>query len=172
MKQPESDYIARKFEKLNNLFYLMVGLPLLVFTWIYLNLKTISTWRYFEDPTAGIFLHGLILFGALYLLVFAFLRYRRDFTALEASKGASEQSENLEEKTERFFQASIRKYLMLTGSTILVIVGFYLSAEAFYAAIYSILIIAFSINRPTSDKMAKDMRLKKEERQTLKAAVR
>lgn len=171
MKQSESNYVARKFENLSNLFYLMVGLPLLAFTWVYLNLKTISPWRYFEDPTAEIFLHAVILSAATFFVGAAFLQYRRRLSALEGAEDVPK-AESLEEKTERFVQASLRKYLMLTAGTVLVVLGFYLSTAEFYVPVYTVLLVIFSITRPTPEKMGKDMGMKKEERKALKVAAR
>lgn len=165
MKQPESSSVARKFENLNNVFYLMVGLPLLLFAWTYLNLKLISPWVYFEEPLTGTFLHALILVVVIVLPVLAYKRYKKEIaTASSASKDV-QNTVSLREKVNVFISASLRFYYVLTISNILVVIGFYFSAEEFYIFFYSILLILYSINRPTPDRMVKELRFKKEEKE-------
>lgn len=206
MEQPQSTSISRRFEDLTNLFYLMVGLPLVGFSWVYLNLKQIQPWGYFADPSLQIYLHAALLLLGLALGVLAFVQYRKRFHGLEPrmdelddrvssrdgfrpgndpvsdsrsidSRSGDSRNDGLPlsrpiiRKLEVFKTAAIEKYLLLTASTIIVIIGFYLSAAEFYGALYGVLIIIFSVHRPTPERFMRDMRLTKEERQALRAAL-
>lgn len=203
--------MARRFEDLTNLFYLMVGLPLVGFSWVYLNLQQIQPRGYFADPSWQVYLHAALLLLALALGVLAFVQYRKRFHGLEprmdelgggagtmgdspngdspngysrSIDSRSGDSRNIDSwndgqplnsliirKLEAFRSAAIQKYLLLTASTILVIAGFYLSAAEFYGALYGLMIIVFSVQRPTPERFMRDMRLAKEERQALRAAL-
>lgn len=193
--------MARRFEDLTNLFYLMVGLPLVGFSWVYLNLQQIQPRGYFADPSWQVYLHAALLLLALALGVLAFVQYRKRFHGLEprmdelgggagtmgdSPNGYSPNgySRNIDSrndgqplnsliirKLEAFRSAAIQKYLLLTASTILVIAGFYLSAAEFYGALYGLMIIVFSVQRPTPERFMRDMRLAKKERQALRAAL-
>lgn len=211
MEQAQSNPVARRFENLTNLFYLMVGLPLVAFIWVYLNLKQLQPLGYFADPSVRIYLHIALLALALALGLLAFLQYRKRFDGLEPSRQESADgnvnerdadkdglhhkdaprwnslngdsqnrdsrkdvprlSPQLNRKFEVFRTASMQKYLLLTASTVLVVLGYYLSAEEYYGAFYGILIVIFSVHRPTPERFMRDMRLKKEERQALREAL-
>lgn len=197
MEQAQSTFVARQFENLTNIFYLMVGLPLVAFTWVYLNLQWVQPWGYFADPSWRVFLNAVILVLALALGVLAFIQYRKRYNGLEPQAGVSsitssqsgdsqsidsrsidsrtddqELSRQLIRKLEVFKSAALQKYLLLTASTVLIIIGFYLSAEEFYAALYGLMIIIFSVHRPTPERFIRDMRLGKEERQALREGLR
>lgn len=168
MNKSQSPSVASTLENLTNLFYLMVGVPLLAFVWVYLNLKTIYPNTIFSVPAFRPLLHGGILLAALLIAIWAFVQYRRSLLHLKPYAGPSEHLDNtVEKKVDLFRKASLKKYAMLTLSTLLVILGFYLSAEENYAAAYSILLIVFSVNRPTLDRLLRDTRMKKEERDAL-----
>lgn len=95
----------------------------------------------------------------------------------KASDNGSKQAEGgmlspqLSRKFEVFKAASMQKYLLLTASTVLIVLGYYLSAEAVYGAFYGIMIIVFSVHRPTPERFMRDMRLTKKDRQTLREAL-
>lgn len=158
-------------ESLNNLFYLMVGLTLLSFIWIYLTIKTLTPNIIFSVPVYRPYLHGIFLLGAVACAIFAFVQYRRHLNEQKAAETAMHPV-SIMEKVRTFRAASLRKYILLTLGTVLIILGFYLSAEPNYAAAYSILLIIFSINRPTPDRLVKDMDIKKEDQEILFKALR
>lgn len=167
MKQPETSSIARKFENLSNIFYLMVGVPLVIFGWIYLNLKNIEKWGLFATPYTAAVLNAVIIVVALALAFRAYRKYKGQLAnpGLPAEQAAGRQQ--VIEKANFFAVVSLQFYWSLTISTILVVIGFYLSAEEFYIILYSILLVLFSINRPTLDGLIKGMKLKKEEQELL-----
>lgn len=150
----------------------MVGLSLVAFVWVYLNLPAITPNIIFSVPAYRPYLHGLFLLSSLALLIRALVQYRKSIK----DPGAFSSTENIQEKViakASFFRAaSLKMYLLLTVSTLLVVTGFYLSAEPKYAAAYSVLLIAFSLYRPTPERMMKDMKMKKEERDYFYEAAR
>jgi hypothetical protein len=177
MNQTPSTSLPSRFEDLSNLFYLMVAIPLLAFIWIYLNLQAIRPWGYFADPDYAIYVNAAMLLLALSLGVLAFVQYRRRFEGLEpeADKAHGKEEgvrERLVFKFRTFKSASLQKYLLLTTCSLLVVVGYYLSAEAYYGAFYGLMIVIFSLHRPTPERFIRDMRLSKEERQALREILR
>lgn len=165
--------VVPELEKLTNLFFLMVGVPLVAFAWIYLNLKTINPHDIFMVPAFRPYLHAGILLLSLAIAVLAVIQYRHRFTGLEPDTSEQEGvKESLNEKVQIFKEASLKKYVLFTISTLIIIGGFYLSSEETYGAAYSILLILYSINRPTPERLVKDMRLKKEERELVFKSVK
>lgn len=171
MEQPEFSPIAKRLEKLNNLYYLMVGLPLLAFSWVYLNLKLWEPVHFFRDAELAVAGHVVLIALALALSIMAFIRYRRYFQEQGPAPGKLEGPAALEWKVGFFCEASIQKYALLAAATILIVLGFYLSLEEFYVPLYAIMLIVYSVNRPTPESIARDMRMKKEERKALQEEV-
>lgn len=172
MNQHNSPSAARLMETLNNLFYLMVGLSLIAFVWVYLNLPAITPNIIFSVPAYRPYLHGLFLLGSLALLIWSLVQYRKSIKDPGAFSGPENIQEKVIAKVSFFRATSLKLYLLLTLSTLLVVAGFYLSARPEYAAAYSVLLIVFSLYRPTPERMMKDMKMKKEERDYFIEAAR
>ena len=150
----------------------MVGVPLLIFAWTYLNLKLLTPLPFFENPVVGPLLHVIIFVSAIFLVNRAFKVYRQQIATEDFSAGTASKEQQVIEKAKLFLRASMPFYWFLTYSTILIIIGFYFSAEPFYIGAYSILLILFSIKRPTVDRLVKEMKLKKEEKLIVYDALR
>lgn len=172
MKQPDASPVAALFQRLTSIYYLMVGLPLLAFSWIYLNLTLWEPWYFFDNSAVGTVGHIVLIGLAIGLAVIGIIRYRRYFKQLEALPPGMEATEALEWKVSAFFKASIQQCLFFTASTLLVVLGFYLSLQQFYVPLYAVLLVLFSFNRPSPERIAEDMRMKKEERLTLQEELR
>lgn len=173
MSQTSETSVSRQFEDLTYLFYLMVAFPLVAFIWIYLNLNSIRPWGYFADPDFKVYLHAILLLLALLLAVLAFVKYRNRFYGLEPQADIPHGKEEgakqrVRQKLPVFIKAARQQHLLLTLATVLVVLGYYLSAEPYYAALYGVVIVIFSVYRPTPERFISDMRLSKEERHALR----
>lgn len=167
MKQTEPSPIASRFQRLSSLFYLMVGLHLVAFSWVYLNLKFWTPRYFFQSPEGAVAGHVAIVGLTIGLAVLAIVRYRQRHQEMAPFAEGKEGVEALEKKVQLFYEASLQKYVFLTGATLLVVLGFYLSLNEFYVPLYAIALILFSINQPTAERLGRDMQLKKEEREML-----
>ncbi len=172
MKQTDSPSVADLFQRLSSFYYLLVGLPLLVFSWVYLNLNFWEPWYFFENSAMGTVSHIVLVGIAVLVAIAANIQYRRFFRQLEPVPPGLEGDRALEWKMKMFSKASLQQCLLLTASTILVIIGFYLSLEQFYVPLYAALLVLFSMNRPSPERIADDMRMKKEERLVLKEELK
>lgn len=172
MKQAQPETLARKFEKTTNIFYLMVGMPLLIFAWTYLNLNILKPFPVFENPVIGPLLHFIIFLGVVFLLTKAFKNYKQKMAQPDFTDSTASMEQQVMEKAHLFINASLPFYWFLTYATILVLIGFYFSVEELYIGAYSVILIIFSIKRPTADRMIKEMRLKKEEKVILFDALK
>lgn len=150
----------------------MVGIPLLIFAWTYLNLKTLFPFPIFEDPITGPLLHFIIFLSVVFLVTKAFKNYQQQMAAADFTGSTAPKEQQVIEKANLFLNASLSFYWFLTYSTVLVLIGFYLSVEEIYIGAYSILLILFSIKRPTPDRMIKEMKLKKEDKVILFEALK
>lgn len=172
MKQPEHSSIANRFQRLTSFYYLMVGVPLLAFSWIYLNLKFWTPKSFFQDPETAMYGHAVFVGFAVSLAVMAFVRSRRYYQQEGPVPPGLEGAEALEWKVKVFAGASVQRCLFLTASTLVVVLGFYMSLHQLYVPLYAVLLILFSVNRPSPERISSDMRMKKEEHRALVQALR
>ena len=163
-------FIVQRFQRLSNLFYLMVGLPLLAFAWIYLNMATLNPPVFFEHPVYAWFWHLPVLLVMAGLTVGAYLWHRRQLKNYFSFAG--KEQADLEEKMEVFYRVSMGKYLMLTGAVLLAVLSLYLSGHGGYTALCGVLLLIFSVSRPTPQRLGRELRLKKEEKETVKEELK
>jgi len=144
---------------MNTRFYLIVCLPLLLFVLVYLEVQS----RTGISPAfeSGDHIGHYVLSLVLGLSWFpAKKMYKRKI--LE-----QRQEESLMQKLNAFRKAAIYMYLILGSAAILAIVGLYFAQEQIYLMAFGIVLILFSVNRPTPAKIIKDMKLTAEEKRML-----
>lgn len=163
MAENES-FIAQMFLRLTNLFYLMVGLSLLAFGWVYLNGSAIHPAAFFEHPVYAWFWHLPVFLLIVGLTAGAWVRYRKQLKKFFSESDTSPSLYGLKEKAEVFYRISLTKYLMLTAAGLLTILSLYISGHGIYTAIFGIQVLIFSISRPGGESFARDLKLNKEER--------
>jgi hypothetical protein len=172
MKQSDASPIAALFQQLTSIYYLMVGLPLLAFSWVYLNLTLWEPWYFLDNSAVGTVGHIVLIGLAIGLGVMGVICYRRYLKQLEPLPPGTEATEALEWKVRVFCKVSLQQCMFLTASTLLVVLGFYVSLQQFYVPLYAVLLVFFSFNRPSPERIAEDMRMKKEERLALQEELR
>ena len=159
----DESFIAQHFQRLSNLFYLMVGLPLLAFAWVYLNLAVLNPPGFFEHPVYAWFWHVPVLLLIIGLMAGTYIRHRGHLSNYFSQADKEPQLQSLEKKVEVFYQLSLQKYLMLTGAVLLAVLSLYLSGHRGYAALYGVLLLIFSVSRPSPERFGRELKLKKEE---------
>lgn len=155
-------FLSNAYEYFNTLtvvFYLMVGIPLVFFILIYLHYEKAGGLHATESMQ---FLpHLLLPLGLLASVYFAYSVYKSQLRQRQAS--------TFKEKLKTFHEAALYKYALLSLANFLAVIGMYLTGEQLFAGLYAIALVVFSLNRPTHRRIAKDMRLSKEEQQWLRS---
>jgi putative Mn2+ efflux pump MntP len=75
----------------------------------------------------------------------------------------------LREKMDGFYKAAITKYVLMSLGCLVVGVGYYLTGHQILVATYMVTLIAYTVNRPTIHRLIRKLKLKREERDILKA---
>jgi hypothetical protein len=152
--------IYRSTERLTVLL-LIVALP--AFGMIYLyqtsgnidwNLPEIS--EYFEWSLAGV---SALILVAQY--VFFHQKIKLTFA----------QSELLE-KVRIYCLATRQRFLFLFGASLLASIGLLLTQNPMFTLIFAVTLVFFSLGKPSPDRMARLMKLKKEDRELIREASR
>lgn len=101
----------------------------------------------------------LIIGLAVASLVLVFFGYRQFI------KGLNEihRLDCLKEKLSPYFTHLLKWYAIIEGSSLLMILGLYLTTSSVFIVGYMFLLLVLSLNRPTPQKYVKDLNLKKEE---------
>lgn len=144
---------------MNVIFYLAVCVPLLFFVVIFLKLQPHGgVSPSFEAGDSA--LHPILAIAVCLLAVPGYLIYKRMLRLHSIEDG-------LNQKLQMFKEAATKKYLFLfigsCGANLLLF--FY--EEQVYLMAYALLLILFSIDRPTVYRLKKDLLLTKEEKTAL-----
>lgn len=145
------------FNTLNIIFYLLVGVPLMLFCILYLKFEGQGGLQQTAQGNFSFFLHALIPLTTLACIAGAYVYYRK-------SRKQVKPETPLREKLLFFYRISMIQYGILFAANMLPVIGLYLSGEQLFPALYAVALVAFSINRPTIHRLIKALRLNKEER--------
>jgi hypothetical protein len=141
------------YRVLNLIFYALVGIPLLFFLFLYLQIKD---GRYSSiDPSEDLNMILLFLIPVFCLvnIILAYVTYQRKLKNVIGS-------DSLQIKLEGFFKASVLKYSFLAAASVITILGLFITAEMLYSIIYLTILLIFSLNRPTPFRLRKDLKIR------------
>lgn len=160
MDNDEIGIIYRKTEQLT-LIILLVALPLFAFVYLYYNSGNLN-WDLPELPG---FVNGFLIGFSIALLIGQYVIFRRK---MKLSFDTTE----LLEKVRVYSDATRQRYLFLFLISILATVGLLFYENPIYVVIFALTLVFFSVAKPTPDRMARLMKLKKEDRELIREASR
>lgn len=137
--------ITDYFNMLNMIYYVLVGIPLVLFLIIYLNHKDILSDNGFLG-TGQIYLKlALTLLVPVEVVTGELIfknRMKRDFTQCF-----------LETKLHHYFQASLIRYAAYFVASIIAIIALYFFLAGILVGLYMIILFSFSLIRPTKKRI-------------------
>lgn len=152
------NYINMQFEnsrdyqqKLGTIYYALASLPLLAFTWIYLEVKHRDLFPLLDGVMAQI---SSIVLGVLMLasIMLAFYVFNKGVKPIR-SVGS------LREKLEKIYPLYIKFYLLLFLGLCIGASGYYLTQLWFFGFGFMMIVLIYSYHRPAPYKFCKDLRL-------------
>lgn len=159
MKDKEGKYTANEIDQylnsMNIIFYLAVCLPLLLFVLIFLKLQEkggISPAFQSGDSV----IHPILAFAVILFAYPGYAIYKNRIKRLMPEDG-------LRHKLQVFKDASIKKYLFIAFASCVANALLYYFEEQIYLMAFAILLILFSVSRPTVYRIKKDVILKADE---------
>lgn len=151
---------SKEFQtKLINQAYACVGLPLLAFSWVYLELLEGNV----KPVASETLLYSLVAVVSAVILALL-LKALREFR--KGVREARTESE-LSDKLTLYGQVSFRKFLYLFAASVFTVAGLYLSASELFAVWFAVIVVVFSLGNPTKDRIVEDLRLKDEDKKTV-----
>jgi len=140
------------FHRLNFLFNLMVAIPLLPFAILYLfNLKN-------KIPDMG-------LAESVKMVLTIVIALASSLITLKAIKGyrnhknQTDSTASLREKLIRLHQGLMNKFLLLEGASILTTMGLWLTHHKIHIVVFVVILVVFSLKRPTVRMLVEDLKL-------------
>ena len=143
--------------KLNNLFHVLVALPLLAFVYLYLENQVGRVQPLISNTDAILVLHYILPLIIIVESGIAFIITKKSLSVFP-------NNDLLMKKLNDYFRISLIKYAILEGATIVSVVGYYLTLSKVYMGFYVVLLMIFSINRPTVYRISRDLKLEGEEK--------
>ena len=160
MDNQEIGIIYRKAEQLT-LFILLASLPLFAFVYLYYNSGNLS-WNLPQLPS---FVNGLWIGLSIGLLIIQYVNFHKKL------KLGILQNE-LIEKVKIYCKATKQRYLFLFVVSIVASLGLLFYKNPVYVVIFAVTLVFFSLGKPSPDRMARLMKLKKEDRELVREASR
>ncbi|MEP2772521.1 MAG: hypothetical protein ABJH05_10245 [Fulvivirga sp.] len=142
--------------RLGFIFHAILAVPLAVFVYLFLEIKNRGM-----EPNLQNGQEAWLLIGSITIISFVmvFLSYRHFRKGLRSVHQLS----SLKEKLPPYFTHLLKFYAVIEGSSLLMILGLYLTTSSVFIVGYMFLLLVLSLNRPTPQKYVKDLNLTKEE---------
>ena len=145
------------FQTLNQVFYFVIAVPLVLFCLTYLQWMERGG---LSDQVRFTWFHALIVLATAAFLWLAYYLYRKKIRDVAPS-------EAFQQKLYRFHRSAWTKYLLLAAGNLVPIVGLYLTGEQLFVGLYAIALVIFSVNRPTLRRVIDDLCLNDDEKKRL-----
>jgi len=149
--------LSDAYNRLNLIFHAILAPPLVAFVWLYLESKSGSISPLLEDDsTAGTIslVFPIVVMG---LIAGAFFLFKSGLRKINPST-------QLIEKMKNYTRLSIVLFGMLEMGLILSVVGYYITQKDTFLAMYFVVLIFFSLYKPTLQRIVGHLNIKGDER--------
>ncbi len=148
-------------ERLNILFYAMVGLPMLLFAWVYLPIKDILSWQESQAilPLGyGSYVMAIILASAA---IWALRIPKNKFKQVQ-------QPWSLNQKLQFYTKTYSKPFLSVMLLSLWSVALLYLTRSQLFVVVYALLLFLVSLYRPSFQRICGHLDLSKEEQSAIK----
>jgi hypothetical protein len=151
---------SREFLRvLINRAYLSFGIPLLLFGWLYLE----STAHNLKPLVPADWINTVSWMILVVMVFFVAMGYQKSLSMIKRARTEP----TLIEKLSAYRNALTLRFIYFSVAAFFVGLGLYLTANELISVLFAGVIVVFSINNPTLQGIAKDLRLKGEEKDTI-----
>lgn len=139
----------------------MVALPLFGIVYLYDSSGNL----YWGLPKLPGFVNGFLIGFSIAILIGQYIVFKRKLKLTFAS-------EDLLEKVRIYSNATNQRYLFLFVVSVFASIGLLFNQNPVYTMIFAVTLVFFSLAKPSPDRMARLMKLKKEDRELIREASR
>lgn len=148
--------IPEYINELRSWAYISLALPLLSFFWIYLRWSSENELRQQAETELDRWIVGIGAFSSVLLIVYGMRSHKK--TLLKARSFGE-----ISSKMKYYKVAKKSIFIFLPSSALIATASFYLTAHAIFAAIFSVVLILYSVYNPSPDRLIRETRTSKED---------
>ena len=148
------------FRKINNIFHSVMAVPLLAFGAVYLNIENGNLQPLVPDYWSNVVVLPLVSLATVFVVLRANGIYKN-------SKAIAKSAERLSEKLDTITQGIIQYNLWLGLASLLVLLGYFVTANKVFMIGYMLVLSIQSFNKPSPQKISEDLRLPKAQREVV-----
>ena len=149
------------YHRLNFVFNLMIAVPLLPFSLLYLGSVKGIVHTFVLTPKVNLIIDFITTSLVVALSYYAIREYRYQRAGIVPQSG-------LRNKMIHFHNCLIRMYLILMGSSCISVFGYLLTYSKIHIIAFVALLVLFSLKRPSLKMIVEQLRLEKEESEILR----
>jgi len=143
--------------RLNNIFHGIIAIPLMSFSFLYLEIDSGDLVPIFGGRSYYIEAAVLFLLSLLFIL-WLFSKFKKDTIDI------LRMDEDLNVRLKRYADISIKFYLWMTAPGVIAIILMFFTGEVSFSLIYILELFLLSIKRPSVQNLSNSLNLKGEER--------
>jgi phosphatidylglycerophosphate synthase len=147
--------------RINLVYHAVIAVSLVPFALVFLDIDSGDDATSQLDPSYE-WIIILILLAAVFTTCFRVWRKAKErINSIDSNLG-------IKQKLIAYFNFQIQRYFQLEIAALVSLVGLWLSANYIFVVAYILVLVQFSLLRPSQDKVIRDLRFNKEERERLK----
>jgi hypothetical protein len=143
------------FYKLQNVLYLLILFPLLVFIFFFVY-ETYRPEAVSEEQRSTIYV-ALLVFIVIDLSVASFIFYRN----LKAIRKIA----SLGLRLEKYYAITVLRFSLVSFADLILIAGYFMTGNLIFAILFGISLVFFLLSWPRTSKVCADLKLKGDERE-------
>lgn len=156
----EDNYSVKPFlDKINLIFNSILALPLVAFGWMYLEAKAGRFSTNLDTMNANL-INFIVPFVVLSIIGFSFYRFKRKVAGISDDLPLSV-------KLESYLKIALVTYAGLELALVLSVVGYYFTLSNTMVVMFVIVLVFFSLNKPTPMRIANNLNLKDRDRDVM-----
>lgn len=149
--------ISDIYNRINLIFHAILALPLIAFIWLYLESKAGSINPLIENQSSINMIRFIFPIVTIGVIVGAFYFFKSGLRQIDPAV-------ELLGKVKTYSEKSLLLYAMLEVGLALSVLGYYMTQKDVFLAMYMVVLIFFSLYKPTLKRICSHLQIKEEER--------
>ena len=158
--QQSAQELAKFYNQLNLIFNAILAPPLVAFVWLYLESNAGNILPVLDNESTSNILNFTIPILIIGMIVLAFFVFKSGLRTIDPAI-------ELISKASVYREKSMLLYGILEVSLMLSVLGYYLTQEGVFLGMYMLVLVFFSLYKPTLGRIAKHLNLKGDDQKFL-----
>ncbi|UII24560.1 hypothetical protein LVD15_14635 [Fulvivirga maritima] len=141
------------------IFHVVLALPLTAFAFLFLEIKNNGRTAVLQSESVNNAIQIIFPVVTALIFIYGYRKFKKSSRDIKAN--------TLPDKLSFYFDVTMKFYIILGITSVILVLGLYLTALPVFILSYVFLLFFMSLQRPTPQKYAKDLPLKKAERDVI-----